>query len=42
MEPFHNKKCCISFPLTQSKSGPVKNFEEIYSPGPIQIQQNVL
>jgi len=32
----------VSFPLTQSKSAPGPNFEVIYSPDPIQIQQNLL
>jgi len=39
---FSQQKCPISFPLSQSKSGPDPNFEEIYSPNPIQIQQNLL
>ena len=35
---FLQQKCRISFPSTQSQSGPVLNFEEIYTPVPTHKQ----
>jgi len=39
---FSQQKCPVSFALTQSESGPDPKFEDIYSPVPIQLQQNLL
>jgi len=42
MQPFHNKNAPFLFHSLSPNPVLILNFEEIYSPVPIQIQQNLL
>ena len=42
MQPFHNKNAAFFLHWLSPNPVLILNFEEFYSPGPIQIQQNLL
>jgi len=41
MQPFRNKNATFLFHYLSPYPVPILNFEEYYSPVPIQIQQNL-